>query len=53
MDYQDQDNDGYGDDNTSVIDCISPEGYVTVGGDCNDQVTKIKTMMVMEMTILP
>jgi len=35
--YQDQDNDGYGDDNTTVIDCTSPQGYVAVGGDCNDQ----------------
>ena len=34
--YADQDQDGYGDDNATVLDCSQPAGYVTEGGDCND-----------------
>ncbi len=34
--YADTDGDGYGDDATTVYDCSAPEGYVDVGGDCND-----------------
>lgn len=34
--YLDNDNDGYGDDNNTVMDCSQPAGYVEVGGDCND-----------------
>ena len=34
--YADQDQDGYGDDASSVLDCSQPVGYVTEGGDCND-----------------
>ena len=34
--YADQDQDGYGDSNASVLDCSQPAGYVTDGGDCND-----------------
>ena len=34
--YLDNDNDGYGDDNNSVDDCMLPDGYVEIGGDCDD-----------------
>ncbi|MBT3219421.1 MAG: hypothetical protein HN348_10045 [Proteobacteria bacterium] len=34
--YRDMDDDGYGDDSTSVTDCVAPSGYVASGGDCND-----------------
>ncbi len=34
--YADQDQDGYGDDNSTVLDCAQPAGYVLDGGDCND-----------------
>ncbi len=34
--YADVDNDGYGDDASTIYDCTPPEGYATVGGDCND-----------------
>jgi PKD repeat protein len=33
--YLDGDNDGYG-SATTVQACSSPEGYVSIGGDCND-----------------
>ncbi len=34
--YADTDGDGYGDDASTVYDCTAPEGYVELGGDCND-----------------
>ena len=34
--YTDADGDGYGDDATSTLECVVPEGAVTEGGDCND-----------------
>ena len=34
--YSDADGDGYGDDATATLECVVPEGAVTVGGDCND-----------------
>ncbi|MBM4391011.1 MAG: putative metal-binding motif-containing protein [Deltaproteobacteria bacterium] len=36
MYYVDADQDGYGDDASTVYDCTQPEGTATVGGDCND-----------------
>jgi|GEM_PF-6032535 len=34
--YQDTDGDGYGSDANTVQACSAPDGYVTAGGDCND-----------------
>jgi hypothetical protein len=34
--YRDGDQDGYGDDATQVLSCEAPEGYIEVGGDCDD-----------------
>ena len=34
--YADDDNDGYGDDDTATETCNPPSGYVTQGGDCDD-----------------
>jgi hypothetical protein len=34
--YADQDNDGFGDDNTALRLCDAPVGYITQGGDCDD-----------------
>jgi hypothetical protein len=34
--YRDADNDGFGDSTKSVKGCAAPNGYVAVGGDCND-----------------
>ena len=34
--YADADEDGYGDDATTVESCSLPESYVTQGGDCDD-----------------
>jgi hypothetical protein len=36
--YVDADGDGYGDDNQPVFTCLAtpPEGFVALGGDCND-----------------
>jgi len=34
--YQDIDGDGYGSDANTVQACSLPDGYVAVGGDCND-----------------
>jgi alpha-tubulin suppressor-like RCC1 family protein len=34
--YADQDGDGYGDDHTTMQACDKPNGYVTIGGDCDD-----------------
>ena len=35
--YLDLDGDGYGDNNVWQTACSAPEGYISVGGDCNDQ----------------
>ena len=34
--YLDEDGDGFGDDATVKGGCEPPEGYITVGGDCDD-----------------
>lgn len=34
--YPDVDQDGFGDDLEMVSSCQSPEGYIELGGDCND-----------------
>ncbi|WP_299518331.1 MopE-related protein, partial [uncultured Flavobacterium sp.] len=34
--YSDTDNDGFGDDNITLLAVDQPEGYVALGGDCND-----------------
>ncbi|MEL6544768.1 MAG: MopE-related protein, partial [Myxococcota bacterium] len=34
--YEDSDDDGFGDDETAVTQCVSPIGFVTQGGDCDD-----------------
>ena len=34
--YEDLDGDGFGDDDSTEEACEKPEGYVDVGGDCND-----------------
>jgi hypothetical protein len=35
--YQDLDEDGYGNDNVFLEAVDQPDGYVSVGGDCNDE----------------
>jgi hypothetical protein len=34
--YADEDGDGYGDDHMEMMACEKPDGYVDVGGDCDD-----------------
>lgn len=34
--YADTDHDGYGDQNTTLISCDQPQGYVINAGDCSD-----------------
>ncbi len=34
--YLDNDDDGYGDSNSTIEACEEPEGYAVLGGDCND-----------------
>jgi RHS repeat-associated protein len=34
--YADNDNDGFGDDSISLVQCTQPSGYVAQAGDCND-----------------
>jgi cysteine-rich repeat protein len=34
--YRDADGDGHGSDSDTVTDCAAPDGFVAVGGDCND-----------------
>jgi len=33
--YRDEDEDGYGEEDSSTIACVGPEGWVAVGGDCD------------------
>ena len=35
--YADDDEDSYGDDDDIISSCRQPEGYVAVGGDCDDR----------------
>ena len=35
--YRDNDNDDYGDPEVSMMACSTPEGYVEVSGDCDDE----------------
>ena len=39
--YQDLDNDGYGNNNSTITACTTPLGYVTNNTDCNDGDAKI------------
>ncbi|MEC7985837.1 MAG: putative metal-binding motif-containing protein, partial [Myxococcota bacterium] len=39
--YNDVDGDGFGDDGQSIEACEAPEGYVLIGGDCNDVDTQV------------
>lgn len=39
--YADEDGDGYGNSEVSILGCIGTEGYVAVAGDCNDAVAAI------------
>ena len=34
--FLDNDNDGFGDDNNSITNCNPPSGYISTGGDCDD-----------------
>ena len=34
--YEDSDNDGFGNPNSTIISCTTPQGYVMNGNDCND-----------------
>jgi hypothetical protein len=34
--YPDQDGDGYGNTSASIKSCTPPSGYISIGGDCND-----------------
>lgn len=34
--FLDSDNDGFGDDNNTVVACSAPQSYVLSGGDCDD-----------------
>lgn len=34
--YQDEDGDGYGNNEATILACNQPEGYTATGGDCND-----------------
>ena len=39
--YLDGDQDGYGDDGSSIAACAPPSGYVTQPGDCNDGLNSV------------
>lgn len=44
--YQDDDNDGFGDNNTNPIyDCKQPEDLINLAGDCNDSNQEINPSM--------
>ena len=34
--YPDNDNDGYGDENSPISDCLEPVDHILIGGDCDD-----------------
>ncbi|MEZ4839885.1 MopE-related protein [Flavobacterium sp.] len=34
--YADSDGDGFGEDTDALMNCEQPEGYVAIGGDCDD-----------------
>jgi hypothetical protein len=40
--YQDVDADGYGNTTVTIKSCTQPAGYITIGGDCNDNDSNIK-----------
>ena len=42
----DIDEDGFGDDNSMVSTCARPEGYVEIGGDCDDVESFAHPMMI-------
>jgi len=39
--YADSDGDGFGDDSATLLSCDQPNGYVPVGGDCDDLIPSI------------
>ena len=39
--YRDNDGDGFGDENNTTSQCSLPEGFVSVSGDCNDDIANI------------
>ena len=43
--YADADEDGFGSDADSVLDCDAPQGYVSTSGDCDDTVANINPDM--------
>ena len=44
--YPDQDEDGFGDSSQPVDSCETPEGYVSIGGDCDDLETYVNPMVI-------
>ena len=34
--YPDADNDGFGDENSPLVDCLEPTDHILIGGDCDD-----------------
>jgi hypothetical protein len=41
MYYWDADNDGFGNDNVSILVCVAPFDYIMQNGDCNDEFANI------------
>ncbi len=39
--YRDADGDGFGDVADALVQCVPPEGYVAVAGDCDDELDQI------------
>ena len=37
--YADEDGDGYGDPDNTIVSCLQPEGYLTDSSDCDDTTT--------------